>query len=167
MRSLRKILRVNINNCTGCQSCVVTCSLVKHGIFSKDRAYTSVLKNEDKCLAIPMICEHCETPLCAEVCPEDAIVKDAITGSVKIDSARCIGCEACRKACPFGTEIVSLQNGVAIKCDLCSGEPACVEVCLQKALQYVMATVQNVRVKNEWADNRIRAIKNFKEVWRG
>jgi carbon-monoxide dehydrogenase iron sulfur subunit len=158
---MRKILRVNLANCTGCQSCVVTCSLIKHGVFDREKALIKIWKNEIKCLAIPLVCEHCENPTCIEVCPQNAITKDPLTGVVKIDPNLCTGCGVCRDACPFGSEIIRLKNGVAVKCDLCDGAPVCVEVCLQKALQYVMATEQNVRLKNEWADERIRAITAF------
>jgi carbon-monoxide dehydrogenase iron sulfur subunit len=161
---LKKVLRVSINNCTGCQSCVVTCSLVKDKVFSKKKSMISILKDESRCLGIPMICEHCETPACIDVCPVDAISKDPETGIVRVDSELCTGCELCRPACPFGEEIIKMSGGVAVKCDLCGGEPACVEVCQQKALQYVMATKQNVRVKEEWADNRAKAIAALRGV---
>lgn len=160
MVELRKALRVNIDNCTGCQSCVVTCSLIKYGVFSKTRALLSVLKDESKCLGIPMICEHCENPACVKACPENAIEKDYSTGRVTIDPKKCTGCGVCKAICPFGDEIIRLKDNVAVKCDLCNGEPACVKVCHQKALQYIMATKHNLRLKSEWAANRIRAIKN-------
>ncbi|UCB60518.1 MAG: 4Fe-4S dicluster domain-containing protein, partial [Candidatus Bathyarchaeota archaeon] len=143
-------------------SCVVTCSLVKHRVFSKKKALISIWKDENRCLGIPLICEHCERPPCMEACPQDVITKDSLTGIVTIDQASCTGCGACGEACPFESEIIRLKDGVAIKCDLCGGEPACVKVCLQKALQYVTATKQNAQVKSEWAEKRIRAIRTFK-----
>lgn len=155
---LRKIFRVNIDNCTGCQSCVVTCSLVKDRVFSKKKARISILNQESRCLSIPMICEHCETPACLEVCPVDAISKDSETGIVSVNQELCVGCEECRLACPFGGEIIKMRDRIAVMCDLCGGKPACVEVCLPKALQYVVRTKQNLRVKTEWADNRAENI---------
>lgn len=155
------ILRVSVDNCTGCQSCVVSCSLAKENVFSKKKARISILKDEGKCLGVPMICEHCEAPACLDVCSADAISKDSETGIVRIDSERCVGCERCRWACPFGEEIIRMRDRVAVKCDLCDGKPACVAVCLPKALQYVMRTGQNLRVKKEWAEDRAKTIALF------
>lgn len=149
---------MNIDNCTGCQSCVVACSLVKDGVFSKKKARISILNQEDRGLSIPIICEHCETPACLEVCPVDAVSKDSETGIVSVDQEVCVGCEECRWACPFGGEIITMRDHIAVMCDLCGGSPACVEVCLPKALQYVERTGQNLRVKTAWAENRAKSI---------
>lgn len=155
---MKTIFRVNIDNCTGCQSCTVTCSLVKEKVFSKKKTHISILKDESRCLAVPLICEHCESPPCMDECPVDAISKDPETGIVRIDAATCVGCEKCRWACPFGVTVIGMRDRIAVKCDLCGGSPACVEVCLTKALQYVSRTGQNLLVKEEWAVNRAKAI---------
>ena len=150
---------MNLDNCTGCQSCVVACSLVKGRVFGKKKARISILNQEERCLSIPIICEHCETPACLEVCPVDAISKDSETGIVGVNQELCVGCEECRLACPYGGEIIKMRDQIAVMCDLCGGRPACVEVCLPKALQYVERTGQNLRVKMEWAENRAKSIE--------
>jgi len=52
---------------------------------------------------------------------------------VEVDSSRCIGCGACAEACPFG--VIHVLRGIAIKCDLCGGDPECVKHCTPNALK--------------------------------
>ncbi len=56
--------------------------------------------NNDNCFAPP--CRNCEEPLCRQVCPADAVYKDAVTGVVQHDEDRCVGCNMCVMVCPFG-----------------------------------------------------------------
>lgn len=49
--------------------------------------------------AYPMLCMHCETAPCVEVCPQDATYKRE-DGIVVIDKDKCIGCGSCRPCAP-------------------------------------------------------------------
>jgi len=61
------------------------------------------LKSEigDEIVYLPLMCQHCEHPACAEVCLSKATFKRP-DGLVLIDYHRCIGCRYCIIACPFG-----------------------------------------------------------------
>lgn len=86
-------------------------------------------------------CMHCEYPLCAAVCPVEAITKYA-EGPVVIDQQTCIGCDYCIYACPWGVIAKDDLSGKASKCTMnperiAAGEvPACVEVCPVEALDF-------------------------------
>lgn len=72
------------------------------------------------------------------VCPVDAIFrkKDKMK-TVVIDAEICIHCKECVKACPFGAMRFDRATKVPYKCELCSGEPACVSICPTEAIGFV------------------------------
>ena len=78
-------------------------------------------------------CSNCESHDCLDACPVEAIKYNDIYNIPLIDQALCVQCGACVAACPYG--LIKVQNdGTIIKCDLCSGQPACVKACIPEAL---------------------------------
>ena len=89
---------------------------------------------------VPVICMHCDSPTCAEVCPADAIKR---TGDGVVQSARkprCIACNNCVIACPFGVPKMNTGMHLMMKCDMCydrtsvGKKPMCASVCPSQAL---------------------------------
>lgn len=150
---------VDLKRCIGCNACVVACKSEHNtptGIL-----LTSVLEKEigrfphTNRVFVPVLCNHCDQAVCAEVCPTKATYKRA-DGVVCIDYEKCIGCLACIEHCPYhvrsfvrdnrvlfpdGTTTFEkpvhqpIPSRVATKCDLCYHRidagtlPACAEVC--------------------------------------
>jgi Fe-S-cluster-containing dehydrogenase component len=90
----------------------------------------------------PALCNHCEKPVCAEVCTREAIRKRE-DGFVIIDPERCVGCDACRKSCPYGVIYKNDEMNICQKCTGCAHlidngyqEPRCTEVCPTGALTF-------------------------------
>ncbi|MFB6129161.1 MAG: 4Fe-4S dicluster domain-containing protein [Halorhabdus sp.] len=99
--------------------------------------------------SIPMQCYHCENAPCVSVCPTDALVKSD-DGFVNLEKDRCIGCQYCLSACPFGApQFPNSDEGVASiagsggtmdKCTMCEERqavdkgPACAEECATDAI---------------------------------
>ena len=88
------------------------------------------------------ICMHCEDPICAQVCPADAIKKTPdgiVQSSLK---PRCIGCSNCVLACPFGVPKYKAEIDQMMKCDMCydrtsiGKKPMCATVCPSGALTF-------------------------------
>ena len=93
---------------------------------------------------LPIMCQHCETAPCEDVCPTGASFKRA-DGIVLVDKHLCIGCRYCMMACPYKARSLvhePLQDqkahsprgmGTVESCNMCvhrvdKGEnPACVE----------------------------------------
>ena len=71
-----------------------------------------------------------------EACPVDAIKRDPETTAVVVDKEICIGCGDCVEACPFGYMHLDDYLQTATKCDLCGGNPKCVQVCMARALHF-------------------------------
>lgn len=83
-------------------------------------------------------CQHCQAPACMAACPKGAIFRE--DGLVVIDPAKCSGCGACARACPWGA--VSLRERRPDKCTGCrervaeGRKPACVAGCPLRALDF-------------------------------
>lgn len=125
----------DITRCIGCRSCEVACEREHHG---RANMFVQVL---DERYAVPLNCRHCEEGPCVEVCPTQAIHRQT-NDSIAIASMKCVGCQLCLLACPFGAIWFDTLNKVARKCDHCitrlehGEQPACVATCSARALAY-------------------------------
>lgn len=135
---MRKILVLDPERCTGCNTCAVVCSFGKEKEFNIHKSRISVIDIEPGVHA-PMVCQHCATPLCEDVCPMGAISKDEQTGTVLVNSNLCIGCQMCLIVCPLGGPAFNIETGAMMKCDLCEGDPLCAKYCFPGALKFVDA----------------------------
>jgi len=107
---------------------------------------------------VPIFCNHCDNPPCVRVCPTEATWKRE-DGIVMMDWHRCIGCRYCMAACPYGSRSFNWRDprpfikdidpdfptrtkGVVEKCTFCDEriakgqQPACVEACTEKAMNF-------------------------------
>jgi len=138
-------LTISNEKCTGCRICENFCSFhheeaiwparsrITVAAQSNDGPFTLIVchQGQDPCLP-----ESGDVP-CAAACPVDAITRNEDTGAWVINIEECIGCGACAEACPFEAIIFDETLDVPLKCDLCGGEPECVEMCPGGALQLV------------------------------
>ena len=91
---------------------------------------------------VPVVCMHCDSPTCAEVCPADAIKRTADGVVQTALKPRCIACNNCVLACPFGVPKMNTEIMLMMKCDLCydrtsvGKKPMCASVCPSQALYY-------------------------------
>jgi Fe-S-cluster-containing dehydrogenase component len=130
---------IDPNRCIGCNACVQACAEC-----DTHRGYSMIqldyIDREQSTQTVPLVCMHCDTPTCAEVCPADAIKR---TGDGVVQSARkprCIACNNCVLACPFGIPKMNSGMNLMMKCDLCYDrtsvglKPMCASVCPSQAL---------------------------------
>ncbi len=116
--------------CSGCRRCELACSLHHEGFFWPEASRVRVFMPFPG-LEVPHLCSQCMDYPCVESCPVDALSVDPATDAVLVDREACTGCGECIKACPGSVPFLHPGDGKAVICDLCGGEPKCVEVCTE------------------------------------
>jgi len=76
---------------------------------------------------LPMMCQHCESPPCVDVCPTGASFKRA-DGIVMVDRHICIGCRYCMMACPYKARSF-IHSNVEHQTERAPRGKGCVESC--------------------------------------
>ena len=134
---------VNTNECVGCHACFTACKEENQVLPGVKWNRIDRIEHE-KARVIEyfrLSCMHCEDPACMKVCPVKAIHKGP-RGEVLVDQSKCIGCQFCAMACPYGVRYLNEEEGVVEKCTLCQqrtaqGElPQCVSQCCGMARWY-------------------------------
>lgn len=133
---MKRIL-VQSDRCTGCRACEVACVAHHERRFGTVTARIRVTKDEPLGLDSPNVCRFCRRAPCVAACPSAALVHDLHgTGAILVRIDDCTGCTACADACPFGSVWFHPDSGLALICDLCDGDPACVGRCATGAIRY-------------------------------
>lgn len=130
-----RVLMIDAEKCNGCLLCMVGCSFAHTGGTDLERSHIRVYRADEN-VFVPLTCNHCETPSCAEACPTTACHLDSENLRVIIDDSMCIGCKTCVNACPFAHAHYDEVARVSTKCDYCDGEPECVRLCEPGAIAY-------------------------------
>jgi molybdopterin-containing oxidoreductase family iron-sulfur binding subunit len=141
----------------GCTACVDACRKENNVAFHDDPntdvhwIRTAKIRRKHgnaKEVNAPLLCNHCDNPPCALVCPVKATYKRE-DGIVIVDKHRCIGCRYCLIACPYNMRMFNFEenhvwlnedfprrmHGVSESCHFCfhrlnrGMQPACVEAC--------------------------------------
>jgi Fe-S-cluster-containing dehydrogenase component len=132
---------IDASRCIGCQACIQACtecdthkgqSMIQLDFMDRARSTQT----------FPVVCMHCDSPTCAEVCPADAIKRtdDGIVQTAR--KPRCIACNNCVLACPFGVPKMNTSMSLMMKCDMCYDrtsvglKPMCASVCPSQALAF-------------------------------
>lgn len=154
---------LDLGKCIGCESCTVACKSenntppqssplkLKRGRIESPvhTSYRWVVFKEGGAYPEPTLtfvssaCNHCQNPACIASCPVNAISKRASDGIVLIDQDKCIGCQYCVWACPYGAPQLNENTRKVEKCTFCLHkqekgiQPACVTTCAGRALTMV------------------------------
>jgi carbon-monoxide dehydrogenase iron sulfur subunit len=134
---LRKFVSVDPGKCIGCGLCEYACTVEKgEGIWNPIRSRIRVVRMAPV-FNFALTCRGCNDAKCVKACPERALSQSEATGLLIVDETKCKGCDWCVQACDHGGITIHADTGKAIACNLCEGEPACVNACPEEALEIV------------------------------
>ena len=147
----RKFVSVDPSKCTGCGICEYACAL------EKEKNNINPLRSRIRVVRMtPMFnfalaCRFCKDAKCLTACPEKALSQSEQTGIIRVEEEKCKGCDWCIQACPYGgiTIYSDAYARIAVACDLCDGEPKCVEFCPEEALELVGTDEEAEKCFNE------------------
>ena len=137
---MRNCLVIDLDRCSGCDSCVVACKFENNldlGMYWNRVSVvgpTGTFPDIEQ-YWLPTQCQQCENAPCIAACPTGASYRDEDNGLVLVDKESCIGCQVCIDACPYGARSYNEDLNVVEKCTCCvqrlkDGEsPACVHNC--------------------------------------
>lgn len=105
---------IDLDRCTGCQSCVIACKSENNIPFVGEEqvaagrgiSWMEIIREvhgegeNARVRFMPRPCFHCEDSPCTKVCPVNATYR-AEEGLVAQNYERCIGCRFCMVACPY------------------------------------------------------------------
>lgn len=116
--------------------CSVACSVVKLGVANPHKGAVVIRRNLFERYEFQTLCRQCDPAPCMDACMTGCITRDLATGTVVLDSGRCVGCWMCAMVCPYDAIVRDVEHQVALKCDCCLGRdaPACVLACPTQAL---------------------------------
>jgi Fe-S-cluster-containing dehydrogenase component len=145
---------IDPGRCIGCQACFHACAeCATHKGHSM--IHLEYVDRARSTQTVPVVCMHCASPTCADVCPADAIKRTADGRVMTARKPRCIACSNCVLACPFGVPKMQVEFDLMMKCDMCydrtstGRKPMCAAVCVSGALFYgTRAEVEQMRKRS-------------------
>jgi anaerobic dimethyl sulfoxide reductase subunit B len=140
---------IDQSRCIGCNACAIAC-MQWHDIqpgtvkWMRIHQWEKGLFPNVKLHMLPVMCYHCENPVCVRSCPNKALYKEERYGAVLVHPERCRGSRKCWQVCPYGAPQFKKDGpgNRMSKCTMCIDrleqglKPICVLSCSMRALEF-------------------------------
>src|SRR5690606_32131706 len=132
---------VDMQRCIGCKACEAACAECETN-GQESMIHVNYVDRSTTIQTTVQVCMHCEDPVCANVCPADAISKDEFGVVHTANTSRCIGCSNCVMACAFSVPKKIDYYDLMMQCHMCYDrtsvrkKPMWAAVCPSGALLY-------------------------------
>ena len=156
-------IAVDHQDCTGCKTCEVVCSLYHFGECNPWKSAIRVIRKEKDGLVfcLPLVCQQCGAAPCIDACPTSVISRERDQGTVSVNKEKCTACGLCVEACPACCVSTNAGGQVVICCDLCGGEPQCVISCHARCLTEVDSSEASEKQNVEY----LASIVQQEDLW--
>jgi len=138
------MIAVDLSKCTGCRRCETACAFFHSGRINPSMARIKVLNLYDNGIDASVLCVQCKERYCLR-CPENALTIKSM-GQVIVSPTLCNLCGACERNCPIGA--IEVFRDIVYVCDLCGGNPKCIEACTEGALIWKTEDSEKISLEN-------------------
>lgn len=136
---MKRLIISSLDTCAGCRECELLCSFRHERQVNPELSRIKVVKlplaDIPDVIAEPVFCFRCGQ--CVAECPLDALSLSRERWRIEVDRGKCTGCGHCVEVCPYGAINMHPQSRIPLICDLCGGDPVCVQFCPTGTLVYV------------------------------
>jgi TPP-dependent indolepyruvate ferredoxin oxidoreductase alpha subunit len=143
LNTVNQFVYCNPKKCNGCVVCEYACSMEKEETFNPVKSRIRAVRL-DTIKNIAVACRTCEDAPCVAACPNDALTQSTEDKTIIVDERRCKGCGWCIEACEYGAITLHPSTQKAIVCDMCNGEPVCIQWCPENALSLKGKTTDKI-----------------------
>jgi len=134
--SEKKFIAADLKKCTGCGTCEIICAIKRENQYNSRCSRIKILRMF-RLVNLAMTCRLCDNAPCVIACPQKCLIQSEKTGTIIVDEDKCDCCGLCIEVCHHGAISLHPKEETVLICDLCDGEPQCVEWCPEEALSLV------------------------------
>jgi len=134
--SEKKFIAADLKKCTGCGTCEIICAIKRENQYNSRCSRIKILRMF-RLVNLAMTCRLCDNAPCVIACPQKCLIQSEKTGTIIVDEDKCDCCGLCIEVCHHGAISLHPKEETVLICDLCDGEPQCIEWCPEEALSLV------------------------------
>jgi len=105
-------------------------------VTNPSKSRIRIIRDDENQLDQATYCHNCVDAKCIGACDFSALSRDPETNAILVSEKECVGCRKCIEDCPFAHPVIHPNENYILICDLCKGNPECVDICPEKAIQY-------------------------------